>query len=845
MARSVTFNGITRFKPGGITKVNAEALNQVLLSANSVVALVGEADGGAPGTSGLVTLSDPSRATRTFRSGPLVDAIRQAFQPSNDPDVPGGASQVLVYKTNASTQSSLSLPSATATEHLSSTATGGSTTTVVDTNLSGTADDQYNGKYLVLRPFTATTEVRVITDYDSGTQTFTVATLNAAAMAADDYLIYDPEVEVMDALDVGGSSSTVLAVKDVDWADDDHNGRWVHIQDTASVDYLRQVTDTDGTAETITVSPALPATPTDGSYIQILPNVVDLLSKDWGSHTNSLTVDISAGVGAGTKVVTIGFEGAEEVSPDLGGDFVMSLLYRGGAAAVSDTVDTGATTTVIPLVTGGLSISAHVGTQVQIGDEYTEITANTATELTVSPALSEAPAATTAVSIRTLTSGTMSVQGAAGVPTGLTTTLGGVVGDDLSLTFSTGQTLRQLVTEINSNSNYLATVAPGVNPDTTLVSDFDFGLDTEASILSSAEIADEGLTQDLAAVIAYFNDFSEFVSATRSTDTGSLVAGCCSPAATLDSVQMTGGTRGTSTNSTFQAAFDKLLTVRVNSVVPLIDQDLVEEGYGSTATWASVAAQLADHVTISRGAAQNTAGERGGYVGFRGTRDEVIDAANSVNDFDIALCAQNPTVLSATGTLQEFGPRMQAVMAAGMRAGVTEVAEPLTHKLLRVSGLTQDSSWDPNDLTDSNLLIQNGVLFAETVDAGTHWVRDLTTWVADDNLAFVEGSVRDAVRFVAYELRSTLVARFTGKKAKPATIANVKEAAATVLELQRTNSIIVDSTDPATGTSLRAWHNLKVFSTGDVLSLNVGIFPVPGINFQLTELFLQLPSQAA
>ena len=101
MARSVTFNGITRFKPGGITKINAEALNQVLLSANSIVALVGEAEGGAPGaTSGLVSLFDPSRATAQFRSGALADAIRLAFQSSGDPDILAGASQVLVLVTH-------------------------------------------------------------------------------------------------------------------------------------------------------------------------------------------------------------------------------------------------------------------------------------------------------------------------------------------------------------------------------------------------------------------------------------------------------------------------------------------------------------------------------------------------------------------------------------------------------------------------------------------------------------------------------------------------------------------------------------------------------------------------
>jgi hypothetical protein len=388
-----------------------------------------------------------------------------------------------------------------------------------------------------------------------------------------------------------------------------------------------------------------------------------------------------------------------------------------------------------------------------------------------------------------------------------------------------------------------------------LVADFDFGPDTTVSVLNSFDLdKTAGLAQDTKANVDYFNNFSELLTATRAVDAGSSYAGCCRPAAwdpalvlgSEDPFNLTGGTRGTSTNSNFQAGFDALLKVRANSVIPLIDEDLANEGFGSTATVASVAAQLVDHVAAARGTHQDTAGERGGFVGFQGNKAAVIAQANALNDFDVALVAQNPTVLNAQGSLQEFGPRVMATMAASMRAGMPEVGEPLTHKFLRASGVTQDASWDPADLTDANDLIKAGVLFSETIAGkGTRWVRDLTTHVKDDNLAFSEGSVRDAVRFVAFELRDTLVDRFTGKKAAPATVTNIRDTAVAVLELAREDNIIVDSTDPATGGFVKAYHNLKVFSSGDTVTLNVGIFPVPGINFQLNEIFLQLPTQAA
>jgi hypothetical protein len=73
----------------------------------------------------------------------------------------------------------------------------------------------------------------------------------------------------------------------------------------------------------------------------------------------------------------------------------------------------------------------------------------------------------------------------------------------------------------------------------------------------------------------------------------------------------------------------------------------------------------------------------------------------------------------------------------------------------------------------------------------------------------------------------------------------VKDAAATYLELTRQDDIIVDSTDPTTGETVKAYHNLKVTSSGDTVRINVGIFPVPGINFQLNDIFLQLPTQSS
>ena len=418
-------------------------------------------------------------------------------------------------------------------------------------------------------------------------------------------------------------------------------------------------------------------------------------------------------------------------------------------------------------------------------------------------------------------------------------------GDDLTIPFTTGMTIRQLVTAINANANYVASIPSGINGDVAVAAEFDFGPNTLSSILNSALLStDFGYRQDIQALVNYHNTQSERLTAVRST--GGLLDGCCPPNALAAPVFMADGVRGISTNTDFQNGHDDLLKVRANSVVPIIDEDLINEGFSSTATFSAVAAQLGAHVVAARGVAQNIAGERGGFMGMQGTKSALIAQANLFNDTDVQILGQNTIALNSAGDLETFSPRMFAVQAASMRAGVSEVAEPLTHKFIRTSGITQDASWDPADTTDANDLIIGGVLFAESIDGlGTRWVRDLTTHVQDDNLAFTEGSVRDAIRFTSFGLRTTLVNKFTGKKAAPATPESVKDAASSFLELLRGDDIIVDSKDPATGATIRAYHNLKVTLTGDVLKVNVGIFPVVGINFTLNEIFLQLPTQAA
>jgi len=777
MSRSVSFNGVTAFRPGGLTRINANALTPIGLSATGIVHLLGEADGGAPGTGGVAIIDDPALAREIFRSGPLADAIRAAFNPSGDVRIPGGAFRVVAYKTNASVQSGTQLPGDEA--ELAGTAAAGSTTTVIN----------WTGGGLVV---------------------------NA------------------------------------------HTGRWLQHDNLSE---KRRIVSNTATA--ITVSPGFSAVPAAGNPLSILASQLILTSKDYGAHTNQLSVELEPGTGEGV-VVTLAFEDTVEQSGELGGNSLLNLKYIGGPVFDTGIVDVLTATTLNLDVAVAPVLNSYAGMIIRFSDGTQRLVlSNSAADpslvtLAVGHGLStedQLALEGTTAQIINVTSATASITGSNGVSTNLTSVVAPTA-DNLAISFSTLEitTLRQLVDYINGNTNYEASIPDGVNPDTTLASEYDFGdRNTAVDVRFDDEIDPDNkgsFRQDLQAVVDWFNDFSQLAAAakaTTGTDEGSelpsFTGGVSGTVRDLP-VFFVGGSRGTSSNSSFQAGFDQLLQLRGNHIVPLISENLENEGNGSNATFASVAAQLKEHVKKARTTDKN---EMGGYIGFKGTKTQIIAQAAAFNDTDVQLIPQQMSFLNVDGDLTTFPEWGSAVAAAGMRSGTVEVGEPLTFKTINTSTLLQDSSWSPTSRTDANQLIQAGVMFAEVTNSGVvRWVRDITTHIQDDNIAFIDGNTREAVRFVAFDLRQFLEDRFTGVKATPANAASIRDSVMAKMAEFLDNNIIVQSLDPETQSKvLPGYRNLRVFIEGNVATIRVEIFPVTGIVFQLTDIFLSLPRIAA
>lgn len=774
MARSVTFGGQTAFKPGALSKIVANAGTNVGLSATGIVALIGEAEGGEPGV--IQTIDDPAGAKDLYRSGALADAIRIAFDSSNDARISGGAFRVLAYKTNNSTQASTHLPGDEAL--ISDTENSGtSTTTVIEFTTGGLTVDAHIGRYLEV---------------------------------------------------VSGER--------------------------------RRIVDNDATS--CTVSPGFSAAPASGSALKILETQMIVTSRDYGVHTNQVSVEFEQGVTTDTSVITLAFEDEVEQSPELGGTSYLDIKYVGGPQEDTGTVGTVTATTFELDVASAPTLNAWAGMFVRFSNGLQRlISGNTAADPSVvtldsAHALSTAEQAevdATTAEIIDVTSATVSITGANGVATGLSSAVLPTA-DDLSLTWSTLgiSTLRELVDYLNANTNYEAVVPAGVNSDTTLLSSYDYGTrNTTVDVRFDDQIdyVNKGtFRRDLQVSVDWINDFSELataVKATGGTGEGSelpLYTGGVTSSTRDVAIYLTGGTRGISTNTNFQSGFDAMIEERANHCIPLISEDLTNEGNGSTATIASVAAQLSAYIDDANSSAKN---EQGGYLGFKGTRTEVLAQAASLNNDNIHLFPQQFTVLDVDGTLVQQPEWSSAVAAAGMRSGA-DIGEPLTYKFIKTFAVDQDSSWSPKNLTDINKLIEGGVMFAEQVTGGFRWVRDLTTHLQDDNVVFTGGSTRDAVRYVAYDLRTFLEDRFTGTKATPATVTAIKTSAAAKLSTYVTEEILVESLDPETQSqTLPGYRNLRVTISGNVASLFVEIFPVTSVDFQLITINVSLPTLAA
>jgi hypothetical protein len=462
--------------------------------------------------------------------------------------------------------------------------------------------------------------------------------------------------------------------------------------------------------------------------------------------------------------------------------------------------------------------------------------------------------------------------GANGKATSLATT--GTYGPSLGVTpfptltvaLDSSKSVNDVIAEINgtlayplqptAGSSYLATAGYGRNTTTVgssqrfdfnmavaggsscpsnntvdIIGDMDEEPMVKTRLFDNAELLSEAINSQ-----SSFTTYARATSGVTPAETG-----CGLPRFIPDTVPLyfSGGTPGISAASEWQAAFDLLLQYRVNQVVPLAAADV------GTVPIEAIYAMAVSHVQTARGIGRN---ERDAFLGWTPS-NSVNDLTNllavgaTMNDPDIGLLFQSPTLLDVDSNLKKYEPWGQALLFAGMEAGAP-IGEPLTWKYVKQSGMDNNSNYlNVDDNTTANRLDQGGILYAYYKRGkGYRWNRGLSTWLGDDNLANTDLSVRGVLRYMAYDLRTSIEDRFTGTRAVPANVARIKSHVVATCQGYKDDGIIVDSIDPDTGARQNAFYGVTVTVCGDIAKIAVNVFPVCGINYETLEIDAQIPT---
>ena len=365
---------------------------------------------------------------------------------------------------------------------------------------------------------------------------------------------------------------------------------------------------------------------------------------------------------------------------------------------------------------------------------------------------------------------------------------------------ATFPTVQQLVDNINSYANFTAAVLGGAGPQPALN-----GLD--ALTLQDIKTASYSVTAMLQAVIGWLNSPAQsLVVATRANGAGQ-------PPAPLPFTYLTGGSDGVTTNQNWSDAFTALQTVSVQWITPVTSN-------------LTVAAMTDAHVQYMSTVGRN---ERRAICGMAlGTTDaEAIAAALAINSDRTSLVHVGYYGYDLTGQLsglQLYAPYQTAAAISGAFSGL-DPGTPMTNKSLTFSGLER-ILLNP---TNTDPLIQGGVLCVESTVNGYKVVQSISTWLVNNNYDKVEQSVGWALDFTVQNVRKALDV-LRGSKNTPITMSRAVSITESQLRLLATPEpqgpgvLTGDATSPA-------YAGITASTIADALAVSFQCSPVLGVNF--------------
>jgi hypothetical protein len=363
-------------------------------------------------------------------------------------------------------------------------------------------------------------------------------------------------------------------------------------------------------------------------------------------------------------------------------------------------------------------------------------------------------------------------------------------------------TVQDVADRINAITGFTASVLDG-NYSAPALNGLDYV--TAASITSTYTVR-----ADLQAIVDYLNSTSEgFVTATRVPGVGAV------PVAAPFTF-LSGAINGSATNTDWSDAF---------TVLQSVDAQWVGVATADASIHAMADAHVAFMSTVGRK-------ERRAICGSAlGTTDlAAADLAKALNSDRTSLVHLGHYNYNASGVLTLYPPYITAALLVGMFAGVNP-GTPLTNKTIRVRGLERDL----RNPTDTDVLINAGVLPIENTAQGYKVVKSISTWLTTSNYNKVEQSCGVALDYVSRNVREALDV-LRGTKAGPLLLSRALSITDSVLrelareEPQGPSIIVGNAASPA-------YQNITASIEGDVLRVQFECSPVIPTNYVLATIF--------
>lgn len=363
-------------------------------------------------------------------------------------------------------------------------------------------------------------------------------------------------------------------------------------------------------------------------------------------------------------------------------------------------------------------------------------------------------------------------------------------------------TVQALVDRINAVADFTATVLDG-NTTAATLNTLDYVTAQSVKTIYS-------VTANLQAIVDWFNGNAEpLVTATRAAAVG-LVP---------DNIAFTylaGATEPAAVSQDWTDAFTALQNVDVQWLTPVTAD-------------ASIHAMADTHCVYMTNVARR---ERRAICGMAaGTTDaQAIAAAKLLNSDRTSLVHIGHYDYNDAGVLTLYPPYMSAARVAGGFAGVNP-GTPLTNKNFKCRGLERELRIP----TDTDALIEGGVLCIGNTDQGFKVIKSISTWLVNTNYNKVEQSCGVAIDFTIRNVREALDV-LRGQKGTPLLLSRAVSITESVLrelakaEPQGPGVLAGDAANPA-------YRNITATLDGDVVQVSFEASPVIPANYILVTMF--------